>query len=130
MGKFLASRLHLCTSLRSALCACVDVHKTKLKAHCIHAPFQCLIPVQAIGATAVGIGRAALFGMAGYGQEGVEKTLEILQDELFTTMQMCGAANLQEIVPEMVQGTDQVAQWSWPTTRDHLPPFNIQHGSK
>ena len=42
----------------------------------------------AIGASAVGIGRAALFGMAGYGQEGVEKTLEILQDELYTTMQV------------------------------------------
>eukprot|EP00892_Ulva_mutabilis_P012875 jgi/Ulvmu1/9960/UM059_0008.1 len=79
----------------------------------------------AIGATAVGIGRAALFGLAGYGQEGVEKTLEILQDELFTTMQMCGAASLKDIVPEMVQGTQQVAQWTWATSRDHLPPFKM-----
>lgn len=67
--------------------------------------------------------------MAGYGQQGVEKTLEILQDELFTTMQMCGAASLKEIVPEMVQGTDQVSHWTWPTTRDHLPPFKVNQGS-
>jgi len=88
------------------------------------------VSVQAIGATAVGIGRAALFGMAGYGQEGVEKTLEILQDELFTTMQMCGAASLKEIVPSMVQGTDQVAQWAWSTSRDHLPPFKLDKGAE
>lgn len=81
--------------------------------------------MQAIGASAVGIGRAALFGMAGYGQAGVEKTLEILQDELFTTMQMCGAASLKDIVPEMVQGTEHVSQWNWATTRDHLPPFKM-----
>lgn len=40
-------------------------------------------------------------------------------------VQMCGAANLQDIVPEMVQGTDQVAAWTWQTGRDHLPPFNL-----
>lgn len=89
----------------------------------------CLPTVQAIGATAVGIGRAALFGLAGYGQEGVEKTLEILQDELFTTMQMCGAASLKEIVPQMVQGTEQVAQWTWSTSRDHLPAFRMEQRS-
>lgn len=79
----------------------------------------------AIGADAVGIGRAALFGLAAYGQPGVEKTLEILQDELFTTMQMCGAASLPEIVPGMVQGTEHVQAWSWNTGRDHLPPLAL-----
>lgn len=77
----------------------------------------------AIGAKAVGIGRAALFGLAAYGQEGVEKTLDILQDELYTTMQMCGAASLADIEPSMVQGTDQVRQWTWNATRDHVPPL-------
>jgi isopentenyl diphosphate isomerase/L-lactate dehydrogenase-like FMN-dependent dehydrogenase len=84
----------------------------------------------AIGASAVGIGRAALFGLAGYGQAGVEKVLEILQDELFTTMQMCGAPTLQDIVPEMVQGTEHVATWTWSTSRDHLPPFKLEGESK
>jgi isopentenyl diphosphate isomerase/L-lactate dehydrogenase-like FMN-dependent dehydrogenase len=49
----------------------------------------------AIGAKAVGIGRAALFGLAAYGQEGAEKALEILQDELFTTMQVCARCHNQ-----------------------------------
>lgn len=80
----------------------------------------------ALGARAVGIGRAALFGLAAYGQQGVEKVLEILQDELFTTMQMCGAPSLKDIVPEMVQGTEHVAAWSWSTDRDHLPPFKLK----
>lgn len=79
----------------------------------------------AIGARAVGIGRAALFGMAAYGQAGVEKTLEILQDELYTTMQMMGAATLADIVPDMVHGIDQVANWSWSISRDHLPSLAL-----
>ena len=40
-------------------------------------------------------------------------------------VQMCGAASLQDIVPGMVQGTEQVAGWAWSTGRDHLPPFNL-----
>ena len=44
----------------------------------------------AVGATAVGIGRAALYGLAAYGQAGVEHTLQILQNELYTTMQFMG----------------------------------------
>lgn len=79
----------------------------------------------AIGAVAVGIGRPALFGLAAYGQEGVEKVLEILQDELFTTMQMCGARSLTDIVPDMVQGADQVHTWSWRTERDHVTPLKL-----
>jgi hypothetical protein len=41
-------------------------------------------------------------------------------------VQMCGAASLKDIVPEMVQGTDQVAAWSWNTGREHLPPFKLK----
>ena len=79
----------------------------------------------AIGADGVGIGRAALFGLAAYGQAGVEKTLEILQDELYTTMQMCGAARLRDIVPAMVQGAEHVHLWSWSTVRDHVAPLAL-----
>jgi L-lactate dehydrogenase (cytochrome) len=79
----------------------------------------------AIGADAVGIGRAALYGLAAYGQQGVEKVLEILQDELFTTMQMCGARSLKDIAPDMVQGADQVHAWSWGTARNHTQPLKL-----
>jgi L-lactate dehydrogenase (cytochrome) len=79
----------------------------------------------AIGAKGVGIGRAALFGMAAYGQAGVEKTLEILADELYTTMQMMGTPTLEDIKPEMVHGIEHVPAWSWSISRDHLPSLNI-----
>jgi FMN-dependent dehydrogenase len=79
----------------------------------------------AIGAKAVGIGRAALFGLAAYGQPGVEKALEILQDELYTTMQMCGAPSLKDIDAEMVQGTEHVHLWTWDTTRNNVPPIKL-----
>ena len=80
----------------------------------------------AIGADAVGIGRAALFGLAAYGQDGVEKVLDILQDELYTTMQMCGAASLKDIVPEMVQGSEHVHAWSWDTNVKHTPAIKLE----
>lgn len=51
----------------------------------------------AIGAKAVGIGKAALIGMSAYGQEGVEKTLEILQDEFESTMQFMGTPSLKVV---------------------------------
>jgi L-lactate dehydrogenase (cytochrome) len=80
----------------------------------------------AIGADAVGIGRPALYGLAAYGQEGVEKTLDILQDELYTTMQMCGAPSLKDIDPSMVQGTEHLHMWSWNTSRGHLAPLQLE----
>ena len=36
----------------------------------------------ALGAKAVGIGRPVLYGLGSYGQEGVEKVIQILKDEL------------------------------------------------
>ena len=62
-------------------------------------PCVCPLPILqqalAIGARAVGIGKAALLGMAAYGQEGVEKTLEILQDEFESTMQFMGTPSIK-----------------------------------
>ena len=80
----------------------------------------------ALGADACGIGRAALFGLAAYGQQGVEKVLDILQDELFTTMQMCGVPALEDMVPEMVQGAEHVHMWSWDTARDKVAPLKME----
>ena len=40
-----------------------------------------MIKALALGAKAVGIGRPALYGMASYGQAGVERVLQILADE-------------------------------------------------
>jgi len=44
----------------------------------------------ALGARAVGIGRPYVWGLAAFGQEGVERVIEILRAELAMTMRNCG----------------------------------------
>lgn len=51
----------------------------------------------ALGATAVGIGRPYIWGLASFGQPGVERVLDILNNELRLAMVGCGARNLGEI---------------------------------
>ncbi|KAF7503794.1 hypothetical protein GJ744_003286 [Endocarpon pusillum] len=50
-----------------------------------------------LGAKAVGIGRAALFGLGAGGIEGVERVLEILRDETMTAMRLLGAEKVEEL---------------------------------
>jgi len=50
----------------------------------------------ALGAKAVGIGRPALYSLA-FGQPGVEKCLQLLQDEFINCMQLMGKTSLAEI---------------------------------
>src|SRR5262245_8125841 len=51
----------------------------------------------ALGAKAVGIGRPAAWGLAAFGQAGVERVLDILNNELRLAMIGCGARNVHEI---------------------------------
>ncbi len=51
----------------------------------------------ALGATAVGVGRPYLWGLASFGQEGVEGVLAILRRELEMIMRQSGAATLAAI---------------------------------
>lgn len=51
----------------------------------------------AIGARAVGIGRAYIYGLSAFGQEGVERVLDILRAELTLTMRQCGTPTLKQI---------------------------------
>ncbi|ESK97372.1 mitochondrial cytochrome [Moniliophthora roreri MCA 2997] len=59
----------------------------------------------ALGASAVGIGRGFLYAFCSYGQEGVEKAIQILRDEFEMNMRLLGARNLSELVPEMVDAS-------------------------
>ncbi|KAG2227703.1 hypothetical protein INT45_004745 [Circinella minor] len=56
----------------------------------------------ALGAKGVGIGRPTLYAMAGYGFKGVEKLLQLYQDELEMCMRLMGARTIADIKPEMV----------------------------
>lgn len=51
----------------------------------------------ALGANAVAVGRPYLWGLGAFGQEGVERTLQILTEELRTTMQLMGTPSLADI---------------------------------
>jgi isopentenyl diphosphate isomerase/L-lactate dehydrogenase-like FMN-dependent dehydrogenase len=51
----------------------------------------------ALGADAVAIGRPYIWGLASFGQEGVERVLEILAAELAGNMRQAGARSVAEI---------------------------------
>lgn len=51
----------------------------------------------ALGATAVGIGRPHAWGLAAFGQSGVEAVLEILRRELRTIMRQAGTTSIEKI---------------------------------
>jgi isopentenyl diphosphate isomerase/L-lactate dehydrogenase-like FMN-dependent dehydrogenase len=56
----------------------------------------------ALGATAVGVGRPYVWGLAAYGQAGAEAVLRILRDELRMSMQQAGTRSIAEITPASI----------------------------
>ncbi|ORY62174.1 FMN-dependent dehydrogenase [Pseudomassariella vexata] len=55
-----------------------------------------------LGARAVGIGRAALYGLGAGGQQGVERTFEILKAEIETCMKLLGAKSVSDLGPQHI----------------------------
>ena len=51
----------------------------------------------ALGADAVAIGRPYVWGLAGFGQDGAEKVLDILHSELSLVMRQTGATSIAEM---------------------------------
>ena len=51
----------------------------------------------ALGASAVGIGRPYAWGLGAFGQQGVDRVIQILNNELRLAMIGCGARSLKEI---------------------------------
>ena len=58
----------------------------------------------ALGATAVGIGRPHAWGLAAFGQPGVEAILEILRRELRTIMRQAGTTSVAKITRNYIAG--------------------------
>ena len=58
----------------------------------------------AFGATAVGIGRPHGWGLAAFGQPGVEAVLEILRRELRTIMRQAGTTSIEKITRSYIAG--------------------------
>jgi isopentenyl diphosphate isomerase/L-lactate dehydrogenase-like FMN-dependent dehydrogenase len=58
----------------------------------------------ALGATAVGVGRPYIWGLASFGQEGVEAVLDILRRELQLTMRQSGTTSVRQITKAHLSG--------------------------
>lgn len=58
---------------------------------------QDILRAYAMGADAVMIGRAFLYGLGAYGQAGVYRALELLQKELDTSMAFCGHTHIENV---------------------------------
>jgi isopentenyl diphosphate isomerase/L-lactate dehydrogenase-like FMN-dependent dehydrogenase len=57
----------------------------------------------ALGARAVGIGRPYIYGLAVFGQAGVERVLDIMNAELALTMRQCGTPSIAQIKRSSVE---------------------------
>jgi 4-hydroxymandelate oxidase len=58
------------------------------------------------GARAVLVGRVALWGLAAEGEEGARTVLELLTDELATTLHLVGRRSVAEVGPEILSTID------------------------
>jgi len=73
----------------------------------------------ALGATAVGIGRPVLYSLASYGERGVVRMLQLLQDELTMVMRLSGTPSIANITERHVIAknlSDRIV----PLPTDHL----------
>ncbi len=62
-----------------------------------------VIKALAMGAQAVGVGRPYLWGLGAFGQEGVERVLDLLRTETHAAMQQCGVRLVKELNPSFVR---------------------------
>ena len=61
-----------------------------------------VVKARALGAQAVAIGRAQLYGVAAGCEEGARQALAILASELVRAMQLCGMRSIAEITPDLL----------------------------
>jgi 4-hydroxymandelate oxidase len=62
-----------------------------------------VVKALALGAKAVGVGRPYLWGLGAFGEEGVERVLEIMRTETRVAMQQCGVKAISELNPNFVR---------------------------
>ncbi len=62
-----------------------------------------IVKAVALGAQAVAVGRATLYGAAAGGEAGAGRALAILTEELRRAMQLCGTPRVADIGPELLQ---------------------------
>jgi (S)-mandelate dehydrogenase len=63
-----------------------------------------IVKALALGAPAVMIGRATLYGLAAGGEPGVERALSILTGEIHRVLGQLGCKSVAELSPQQVRG--------------------------
>ena len=71
---------------------------------------QDVLKAVALGARAVFIGRAFLYGVQALGGEGVTLALDIIRKELDTTMALCGHRNILDVDRTIVETRDEMRE--------------------
>jgi len=61
-----------------------------------------IIKALALGANVVAMGRTMLWGLAVGGAAGVDRTIQILRDELATSLALCGQTSVRGLTPSLV----------------------------
>jgi (S)-mandelate dehydrogenase len=61
-----------------------------------------IVVALALGAKAVLVGRATLFGMCAGGEAGAARGLAILREEFLRTMQLCGVTRVEDVGPDLL----------------------------
>lgn len=73
-----------------------------------------IVKARALGASAVLLGRAPLYGLAAYGAPGVDDVLAILRNELEITMRLLGRVNFGEVDRSVIARSRGVPPTPWP----------------
>jgi (S)-mandelate dehydrogenase len=60
-----------------------------------------IVQALALGADAVLLGRAMLYGLAAGGEAGVKRALDILASEISRTLALLGLSSVDELSPEV-----------------------------
>ncbi|KAG7830443.1 hypothetical protein KL920_002081 [Ogataea angusta] len=77
-----------------------------------------IIKALCLGASGVGLGRPFLYSLASYGEEGVQRAIQILKTEMIRDMKLLGVSSISELNEDMVDITS--LKYKGLQTRDHL----------
>ncbi|RYP45686.1 hypothetical protein DL768_007985 [Monosporascus sp. mg162] len=61
-----------------------------------------IIKALCLGAKGVGIGRPFLYAMSAYGQEGVQRAMQLLKDEMEMNMRLIGCTSIDQLNPSLL----------------------------
>ncbi|KAH6660404.1 cytochrome b2 [Truncatella angustata] len=78
-----------------------------------------IIKALCLGAKGVGIGRPFLYAMSAYGQEGVDRALQLLKDEMEMNMRLIGCTSVDQLNPSLVD-TRNLGSHVTPVPKDNL----------